>query len=437
MTTALLYARIALHVAGHYLIRPAFFSRFPSSIFRFPSSIFRLPFFSIRAYFRFLARALRLLLVFRHNRPVRTPRGWKLHLYLPAYPSRAFFRAIEAKLLRTPPGPVTVVFSMTKACTFKCRHCYQRHDRGQDVPEARLLEIAAAVRDAGTSMFDIEGGEPLLRPDRLLRLCASLGDGVETWVNSTGDALQPDTPDALRRAGVYGVMVSLHAPDADAHDALTGVPGSFETACAMLRRCRATGLVTAANTVLSEEDLRRGRLDDLMTLTRTLGCDFVQLIHPKPAGLWLGRTEGMQTDPDLLAAIRQAHRTYNDARHRDYPALAAQAFEESPEVLGCTAGAIDRFYVNAHGEVQPCEFLNISFGNAAEEPFAAIFARMRAAFPTPGVDWLCCTRAHAIDQAIRAAGGDTPLRRPATDALTRTWVTERPTPIYRKLGIYR
>lgn len=415
-----LYTRIAARVAAHYAVRPALWGWNPL------------------AYLRLLRRALRLLLIFRHNKPVRVRGGWKLHLYLPAYPGRPFFRSIESKLLRRPPGPVTVVFSMTKACAYRCTHCYQRLDAGADLPEERLLALARAVREAGTTLFDIEGGEPLLRFERTLRLVRELGPGVEAWINTTGDGLKDGMLEQLRDAGLFGLMVSIHSPDPAVHDALTHVPGSFDTACEVIRKCRALGLVAAANSVLAEDELRAGGLDALMELARSLDCDFVQLIHPKPAGLWLHASPPMQADPALLEHIRREHLRFNGRGCRDYPSLAAQVFEEAPHVLGCTAGAVDRFYVNAHGEVQPCEFLNISFGNATQEPFETVFARMRRAFPEPCVDWLCCTQAGAIARHLAAIGRDqTPLPWPETEKLIAEWRRGEPTPVYRRLGIYK
>ena len=417
---ALLYTRIAVHVMLHYLARPSAFGWNPL------------------VYGRFLCRALRLLLVFRHNKVVRVSGGWKLHLYLPAYPGLPFFRSVESKLLRQPPGPVTVVYSMTKACSYRCEHCYQRLDAGADISEAALLEIARRVREAGTSMFDIEGGEPLLRFDRLLHLVRSLGPGVETWVNTTGAGLEDGMLENLREAGMFGIMVSLHSPNRSIHDALTGIPGSFDAACDVMRKCRDLGMAAVANSVLSEEELRAGHLAQLMDLARDLDCDFVQLIHPKAAGLWLGRKDQMQSDPDLIDEVRRQHLSYNSRHRPDYPSLAAQVFEEAPNVLGCTAGAVDRFYVNAHGEVQPCEFLNISFGNAAQEPFETILARMREAFPEPCSDWLCSTQAAAIAERIAGSGANrTPLPWEFTSKLVASWDRGKPTKVYKALGIYR
>lgn len=389
-------------------------------------------------FVRFLVRALRLLLVFRHNKIVRTLRGFKLHLYLPAYPSPAFFHALDAKLRRAPPGPTTVVFSMTRACEYRCRHCYQRRDGGPDVDEERLIRTARAVRDAGVAFFNIEGGEPLLRFDRLLRLVRALDERCEIWVNTTGARADPGRLEALKDAGVFGLIVSIHSPDPSLHDGVTGVPGSFDTAVDALRRWRALGGATAINSVLAEDELRRGALDDLMRLARALACDYVQLIHPKPAGDWMGRTDGMQTDAALLEFVRREHRRYNGRGRPDDAALAAQVFEESADVLGCTAGGVDRFYVNAEGEVQPCEFLNLSFGNVNAEPFETIFARMRSYFRVPGTHWLCCTQAAEIHRQFREHGlKKTPLPPALSQALAARWDPGPPTGIYQRLGIYR
>lgn len=414
-----IYLRIILHIPAYYAARPRLFA-------------------SPLAYLRFLRRALLLLLVFRHNKVVRVFNGYKLHLYLPAYPSPAFFYAIESKLLRTPPGATTIVFSMTKACSYRCEHCYQRRDAAADLDEDRMLDTARAVRDSGVAMFDIEGGEPFLRFPRLLRLVRALDERCEIWVNTTGAHVKPGMLDELKAAGLFGIMASIHSADPAAHDAFTGVPGSFDAACEIIRACRAMDRVAALNSVLSEADIRSGGLARLMDLARRLDCDYVQLIHPKPAGVWLGRTEGMQRERALIESAQRAHVLYNSGARRAYPALAAQVFEERRDVLGCTAGAVDRYYVGAGGEVQPCEFLNLSFGNVNEEPFATIYERMRSYFRTPCCDWLCCTQAEAIHELFQEHGlKQTPLPWPVTRKLVERWDRGQPTPIYERLGIYR
>jgi MoaA/NifB/PqqE/SkfB family radical SAM enzyme len=419
LTKILIYLRIIIHIPCYYGIRSQFFS-------------------SPVAYLQFLYRALQLLFVFRHNKIVRVFNGYKLHLYLPAYPSRAFFYAIESKLLRSPPGSSTIVFSITKACSYRCRHCYQRNDVSVDLDEDVMIRTALAVRDTGVAMFDIEGGEPFIRYPRLLKLVQALDDRCEVWVNTTGAHIKPGMIDELKEAGLFGLMVSVHSPDLKKHDAFTGVPGSFDTACESIRKCRGMGLVAALNSVLSEEEVKNGGLEKLMDLARDLDCDYVQLIHPKPAGVWIGRKKGMQSDQALIQRIQKAHLRYNSRSMQPYPSLAAQVFEEQKSVLGCTAGGGDRYYVGASGEIQPCEFLNISFGNINEEPFAKIYERLRSIFKTPCHDWLCCTQAEAIHNLLQKHGiQQTPLPWIVTQELVEHWNRGKPTPIYKRLGIYK
>ena len=410
----LLYTRIALHVAGRYLFRVK------------PLD-----------YLRFLRQALTLLINFWPNKPVRIACGYKIYIYLPAYPSAAFFRALDAKLLRTPPGPVSAVYSMTKACAYHCPHCYQRQDAGADVPEETLVATALAMEQLGVAFLNVEGGEPFLRYDRLHHLVRSASTATEIWVNTTGDRATREHLAELQTAGLNGIMVSVHAPEAAAHDAFTGIPGSFATACSTLRLCRELGLGTAINSVLSASDILGGKLDALMALARSLDCDFVQLIHPKPAGLWLDNPDAVQTDADYLAKLRAKHLHYNSRSSRDLPVLAAQVFEERPEGLGCTAGGVDRFYVNAAGEVQPCEFLNVSFGNVTREPFEAIFARMRKAFAAPVREWPCCTQSPRIAGLMRQHNvKTTPLPSEYADEFMSGWNRGAQPDVYRKMRLY-
>lgn len=415
-----IYIRIAVHVAVRYLLR-----------------IKKMQ-WSCADYCIFLHRAFQLLMIFRHNKIIKVANGYKLHLYLPAYPSKAFFYAIESKLCRKPPAPVTIVFSITKACTYKCQHCYQRLDQTKELDQESMFETAKAIQDLGVSMFDIEGGEPFLRYPRLLELIKGLDDRSEIWVNTSGDGVNEERLLELKKQGLFGLMISIHSPEESKHDTFTGISGSFKKACEAVKLCHKLNLSPVINSVLSETEIVSGKLDDLMNLAKELNCDYVQLIHPKPSGKWLGHQEEMQRSPDVINQIIKAHKHYNSSKTEDFPSLAAQVFEESSNILGCTAGGVDRFYLNAAGELQPCEFLNISFGNVKEEGFTAVYQKMRAAFPIPCTDWLCCTKAAEIyhlfqDNQIK----QTPLPKDITDEMVKKWHFDYPTLLYKKLGIYK
>jgi MoaA/NifB/PqqE/SkfB family radical SAM enzyme len=398
----------------------------------------RKEFGGVVGYFRFLLRAAAFTQLFNVHKLVKIGKNkYKLDFYMPAYPTPAFFESLENKLLHFPPRPITAVLSITKACSYKCKHCYQSLAPMDDLSEEQLLQTAVELRKAGVCAFAIEGGEPLLKFSRLLKLCEVLKDS-ELWINSTGFSYTSDMLRELKDAGVLGIMTSIHSVVPAEHDEFTGVKGAYDLACRFIKECKKHGLCTGLNTTLEEDAVINGEIQNIMELAKSLNCDFVQLIQAKPSGKWLGRPADAEKLKSSIEIAKAQHVLYNSYRKKDYPVLSAQVFEEQESMLGCTAGGIDRFYVNANGEVQPCEFLNISFGNINNEPFEEIFKRMRFYFKIPGIDWPCCSKADQIAEYIAANNlKTTPVPWPMTRKIVEQWKESPPTPIYQKLGIYK
>ena len=381
-----------------------------------------------------LWKASRFTGVFFRHKLVKLASGeYKLDFYMPRYPSAAFFTALEDKVVRRPPRPVSVVLSISKACAYRCPHCYQRRDDPNELPLETLVENVRKMRDFGIVAWAVEGGEPMLRFGRLEAVLQEIR-GLEVWVNSTGHGATPERIRRMRELGVTGVMSSVHAVDPAAHDAFTGMPGSWRRALDFLRDCQEEGMLTGFNTVLSDRQVVDGGIDRIMDLAAENGCDYVQLIHPKACGAWMGKAFDATLHREAVDIAKAAQVRYNAAGSRRAPVLTAQVYEESPEMLGCCCGGIDRFYVGASGEVQPCEFVNISFGNLREVPFETAYARMRRTFAVPCEEWTCQIRAEEI---AAAAGDRLPLPWTETERLVRDWRPGTPTKAYEDVGIYR
>ena len=373
--------------------------------------------------------------IFFCHKLLQLPSGeYKLDFYMPRYPTDAFFTAMKDKLISTPPRPVSVVWSITSACTYRCPHCYQGFDPAEEMPLEKMCQAAREVRNFGVTAWAVEGGEPLLRFERLTALLKEL-KGLEVWVNSTGFGATDEKIALLKELEVTGIMSSIHSVSSGKHDAFTGVKGSFDTALEFLSRCRKSGMLTGFNTVLSDQEIIDGEIDNIMALAQEHQCDYIQLIHPKSCGRWGKKNFDRALHEKAIAIACAAQKRYNSARSKNSPILTAQVFEESPEMLGCTAGGIDRFYVGCSGEIQPCEFVNISFGNLCHEPFSVIYERMRRAFPIPSCDWLCEKYGECIADAVAENGGKTPLPCRKTLELVKDWKSENPTPVYKKMGI--
>jgi len=381
-----------------------------------------------------LMRASRFTRIFFRHKLLRLPSGeYKLDFYMPRYPSEAFFTAMGDKLLRRPPRPVSVVFSVTKACFFRCPHCYQGLDDSKEMPLERMTEVVRELRDFGVMAWAVEGGEPLLRFERLETLLREIR-GLEVWVNSTGFSATSEKIRRLAELRVTGVMGSIHSVDPVEHDAFTGVPGSWSASLQFLADCKAAGMLTGFNTVLTDGQILAGGIDEIMHLAKAHDCDYIQLIHPKSCGRWRNENFDTVRHEEAVRIACAAQVRCNSSKEKHAPILTAQVFEESPDMLGCCCGGIDRFYIGCSGEVQPCEFVNLSFGNLNEESFETIYNRMRRAFAVPCENWVCCELAEKIAGAFE---GQYPLPWGVTEKLIRNRPPGKPTEIYRKMGIYR
>lgn len=362
-----------------------------------------LPRLSPRRFFLFIRRLLLFLDKLDHNKFIRLAGRARLDLYVPAFPSPAFYHGCT-KFLQFDELPpcVTVLISVTSACRFACEHCYQRLDQGRDVPLDRLLDVVRKLQQQGVAFFNVEGGEPFLVYDRLRAVCEAIDHRSEVWVNSTGDGMTVERLGELRRRNLSAVMFSLHAADPGRLNEFMRSPKAWETLARGVEACHAAGVPVAFNTCLPREAYHNGEFERIMNAARDLGGCLVQLIQPKPAGGWLASGAPEFQGPDYQRLEELVRRYNHHPDYRDYPAIAAQALIEDGSRFGCTAGGVDRFYINAKGDVQPCEFLNLSFGNILQEDFSAIFTRMRRSFDPPGQNWLCEACAPALREAYVA-----------------------------------
>src|SRR5579884_3003338 len=113
--------------------------------------------------------------------------------------------------------------SVTDRCNFRCVYCMPAEVFGRDyafLPRAEILtfeEIARLARifvGLGVEKVRLTGGEPLVRKDleTLISRLAAV-PGLEDLALTTNGSLLPAKAEALRRAGLRRVTISLDALD--------------------------------------------------------------------------------------------------------------------------------------------------------------------------------------------------------------------------------
>ena len=302
-----------------------------------------------------------------------------LHSHLPPLTSPAYSRFVEHHLVSRRPGPSHAQVGLTNRCPQNCEYCYNKTRKGEPMSTGNILGVIDDLKKMGVAWFGFTGGEPLLNPDIVDITAHTAGDSA-VKLFTTGCGLTPQLAISLADAGLFSVAVSLDHWEAVPHDASRRYPGAFDAAIAALGIFkRVPGLHVSVSSVVSPEMIHNGDVERLLSFLESLAIDEAWLSEVKPSVEAFWRDEMVITEQERrqLAALQDA---YNK---RGGMTVNYLGHFEGAEHFGCNAGC-KMIYVDAFGEVSPCVFLPMSFGNVRERPLAEIVEEMRSVFPGEG-----------------------------------------------------
>lgn len=300
---------------------------------------------------------------------------WVLNSFLPPFPGKAYERLFTSMLSGRRLNPVSAYFALTSKCQAACAHCSAADRQGTDLTTAHWQKILIEAQDLGTGLIGLTGGEPLLRDD-LTELIATAAEKSAVIVFTSGIGVDRTKISDLAKAGLWSLCVSLDSAEPKIHNQSRGVADAFDQAVQTLKAAKAAGLYTMTGTLVTRELLEGDRLEKLYALAAKLGIHEVRLTEPMPCGKLSDCGNETLLNPQNIAKLRDFHRAKN--RRRKGPRVTAFNEIESPQLFGCGAGT-QHFYVDANGEVCPCDFTPLSFGNAKTEDLEAIWLKMNQA----------------------------------------------------------
>lgn len=151
-------------------------------------------------------------------------------------------------------------------CSESARMAKWRHAplRGEEISAVLL-----ARRKAGFSHVTFTGGEPTAHVLLPAALAAARKLGFNTYLTTNGGRFAEEAYAAEVLPLVDELCLSVHGPDAEAHDAAAGTPGSFERATRALANIEKHGasLYLLTNTVVTRQNWER--LPDTLELLRS------------------------------------------------------------------------------------------------------------------------------------------------------------------------
>jgi MoaA/NifB/PqqE/SkfB family radical SAM enzyme len=279
------------------------------------------------------------------------------------------------------------ILAVSADCPYRCGHCYERFnlDGPGEVPLERWRRLVTELQEIGVGVIVLSGGEPFERFDDVLDLVRTTNrNRSDVHVHTTGHGASPERVARLVDAGLAAAGVSLDHHDPLRHDAFRGHPGAFDAAARAVRLFAESGVLAYVNCTVTRDLVQDGGLERLRSLAVELGAGAIQILEPKPCGAWAGANLEAVYGPDERAAVRRfVEASRRPTRRAPGPVVYWPADAESAANLGCLMGGLSHLHVDSRGNVEPCVFLPVTFGNVLEEDFAAIYRRMREAVPRP------------------------------------------------------
>jgi radical SAM protein len=296
-------------------------------------------------------------------------------------------------------APQRVYWETTRACDLACRHCRAAAAPDPDPAELttaegrRLLERVAAFGEPLPHVV-LTGGDPLKRKDlfELVAAARKLGLRVSVAPSAT-PLLTPEALRQLRAAGIDAISLSLDGSTAEGHDAIRGIPGTYERTLEAARIAREMGLPFQVNTLVCAETVddlpaihdlvvamgaARWSLFFLVTVGRGQVLQPVSAERAEVLLGWVADLSAPRGRSRLVVTTTEAPQlrrvVIERQRHADgtIPGVEPATGGSARSAAGIRDGN-GIVFISHTGEICPSGFLEISTGNVRHDDIVEIY----------------------------------------------------------------
>lgn len=252
--------------------------------------------------------------------------------------------------------------SITDRCNLRCRYCMP--DGITQVAMSEILtyeeirKVCMLAAELGIRKIKITGGEPLVRKGcvDLIRMIKEI-PGITQVTMTTNGVLLKENLEALKRAGLDGINISLDTLDYEKYYKITGTD-ACGTVLEAVKAAAESGIRTKVNSVLQDASDRQ-EWRPLIRLAEKNPVD-VRFIELMPIGC--GKKNTGVSNLELLEDMKKSYPDISkDTRiHGNGPAVYYQipGFEGSIGFISAMHGKFcstcNRIRLTSTGDLKPC-----------------------------------------------------------------------------------
>jgi len=179
-----------------------------------------------------------------------------------------------------------IYFYLTEGCNLRCRHCWiepKFQGGGKKYPalDVHLFRsILSQAKPLGLECVKLTGGEPLLHPQIAEIVDIVREEKLRLTVETNGVLCTADLARRIAACGQPFVAVSLDGADAQTHEWVRGVEGSFEATLQGIRNLVDAGI--RPQVIMSIMRRNVGQMEALVRLAESIGAASVKFNFVQP-----------------------------------------------------------------------------------------------------------------------------------------------------------
>jgi len=292
--------------------------------------------------------------------------------------------------------PKWIAWEVTRRCNLSCVHCRSASTMGSFDTAFNTDEAKKLIDDIASfssPVIVLSGGEPLLRQD-LFEIAGYGSDkGLRMCIATNGSLVTDEICEAMKKARIKMVSMSLDGSAAATHDNFRNQPGAFEGVVRAAGLFNKHGIEFLINSSFTKRNQKE--IPEVMKVAKGLGAKAWYMFMIVPTG------RGEEIMAELISKedyedILKWH--YETEKHETAmlmrPTCAPHYYRIVPQMnklaeegdklerrtlkfstggsKGCLAGQVICL-ISAEGEVFPCSYFPRSAGNVKETPFKDIW----------------------------------------------------------------
>jgi heme b synthase len=285
-----------------------------------------------------------------------------------------------------------VAWETTRRCNLSCKHCRavaEDHPYDNELDTEASFRLLEQIREVGTPIIILTGGEPLLRDD--IFDIAAYGDklGLRMVMAFNGTLVTPRIVDKLIDSGIKRISVSLDGSSPETHDEFRGEPNAFNDALKGIEMVKAAGLEFQINTTITKANL--DEIPNILKLAEDIGAVALHifLLVPTGRGKYIidSAIDAQEYEETLNWFYDQQSKTSLQLKAtcapHYYRILRQRAKEDGKKVTfethgldavtrGCLAGT-GFCFISHVGRVQTCGFLDVTCGDITKQSFKDVW----------------------------------------------------------------